>query len=132
MPARRVLTLTLLLLFCSGTLLYSDEAVPAAYSPDEFPGWALDLRRGEIIAIGVFPIALLASSVFYDVIRFGYQSARAGQFDADYAPWFFSPPGAPGLTDRERVGILVGAAAISVTVALVDNLLGRRERRGNR
>ncbi len=121
--------IALLLLVCVGGLfsLAADNRTPAPYSPDEFPGWALDLRRGEIVAIGVFPISLLASRLLYDVVRFGYQSARSGEFRQDYAPWFFAPPDAPALTDGERVGILLGAVGISITIALVDFWLGRRE-----
>jgi hypothetical protein len=127
---RRYTALLMILLLCS--FLYADTAVPTPYHPDEFPRWALDLRRGEIIAFGVFPLSLLASSLLYDLGRFGVRSVQAGRLDADYAPWFFAPPGAPELTDGERIGILVGAVGISVTIALVDHLLGRRERRAGR
>lgn len=132
MGSHRLTALVVLILFGSSLSLGAEAVVATPYSPDEFPRWALDLRRAEIVAIGVFPIALLASSLLYGVIRFGYQSARAGELDRDYAPWFFAPPGAPGLTDGERVGILAGAGAISITVALADHILGRRERRGQR
>ncbi|TVR01828.1 MAG: hypothetical protein EA403_09915 [Spirochaetaceae bacterium] len=124
--------LAVLLLVALGGVLFADTAVPQPYSPDEFPRWALNLRRGEIIAFGVFPISLLATTLLYDVGRFGFRSLQAGRFDADYAPWFFASPGAPGLTDGERVGILIGAAGLSITVAVVDYLLGRRESRENR
>ena len=118
-----------LLVFAVGGVLAADTVVPQPYSPDEFPRWALELRRGEIIAFGVFPISLLATTLLYDVGRFGFRSIQAGRVDADYAPWFFASPGAPGLSDSERIGILIGAAGLSVTIAVVDHLLGRRERR---
>ena len=124
---RRLVALVLIVALCAPLL--AETAIPEPYSPDEFPRWALNLRRGEIIAFGVFPISLLATTLLYDVGRFGFRSIQAGRFDADYAPWFFAPPGTPGLTDGERLGILIGAAGLSVTIAVVDHLLGRRERR---
>lgn len=132
MRCRRAIALLLLLCCCGLLTVPADNRTPAPYTPEEFPGWALDLRRGEIIAIGSFPISLLASRLLYDVVRFGYQSARSGRFNQDYAPWFFAPPDAPALTDGERVGILFGAVGISLTIALVDFWLGRREARGRR
>ena len=129
MRPRRCVALLLLMVMLTGMspAAHADNATPAPYTPQEFPGWALNLRRGEIIAIGVFPISLLASSILYDVVRYSYQ-----RFDPDYAPWFFAPPGAPQLSDAERVGILFGAVGISLTIAVVDFMLGRRERRGGR
>lgn len=132
MTWRRLVALLLLVCVGGSLTLFAENRPPAPYTADEFPGWALDLRRGEIVAIGVFPISLLASRLLYDVVRFGYQSARSGEFRQDYAPWFFAPPDAPELTDGERVGILIGAVGISLTIALVDFWLGRRAGRARR
>ncbi len=110
-----------------GTIPGIDDPVP--YSPDEFPQWSRDLRRGEIIALGVFPIAMIVSGLGYQVGRFTYRSIRAGEADADSAPWFFSPEGGPVYNNQERVGLVVSGVVISVGVAVADYLLGRRERR---
>ncbi|MCG8477707.1 MAG: hypothetical protein MI724_01325 [Spirochaetales bacterium] len=104
-----------------------DDPVP--YSPEEFPQWSRDLRRGEIIALGVFPIAMIVSGLGYQAGRFAYRSIEAGEADADSAPWFFSPEGGPVYNNQERVGLVVSGVVISVGVAVADYLLGRRERR---
>ena len=104
-----------------------DDPIP--YDPEEFPQWSRDLRRGEIIALGAFPIAMIVSGLGYQVGRFAYQSIAAGEVSREYAPGFFSPQGGARYTEQERIGLIVSGAAISVGVAIADYLLGRREAR---
>ncbi len=126
--------LALVLLLCfsasvlpaqSGGNAGSAGAAPEPYSPDEFPGWARDLRRGEIIALGSFPVVLLLANVGYDAVRFGRESLKAGEWNYTYAPWFFGPPDKPPLTEDERIGVILTAAGMSVGVALIDFIIGR-------
>ncbi|MEX2443083.1 MAG: hypothetical protein WD492_05735 [Alkalispirochaeta sp.] len=100
---------------------------PAPYNPEEFPKWARDLRRGEIIALGAFPVAMIVSGIGYQLGRFAYQSIDAGQVQPEYAPGFFSPQTGPRYTNSESVGLIVSGALISVGVAVADFLLGRIE-----
>lgn len=102
---------------------------PMPYSPDEFPQWARDLRRGEIVTIGVFPFTLLYTSLAYDLIRFVAESISTGAIATNYAPWFFAPPTKPPLTPAENVGLLVSATTLAVGVGVVDFVLGRVEQR---
>jgi hypothetical protein len=102
---------------------------PAPYEPEEFPTWARDLRRGEIIAFGAFPVAMIVSGIGYQLGRFAYQSVRAGQVQPEYAPGFFSPQSGPRYNNSERVGLIVSGAIISAGVAVADYILGRREER---
>lgn len=104
-----------------------DEPLP--YDPEEFPAWSRDLRRGEIVALGSFPITMILSGFTYQLGRFAYQSALAGQATTEYAPWFFSTSTEPRYTNDERIGLIISAATLSVGVAVLDYLLGRRERR---
>ena len=98
---------------------------PAPYQPDEFPQWTKDLRRGEIITVGVFPFAYLVTNAAYDLGRFLFMTA-AGNSDANnYAPWFFAPPTKPQLSQGEIVGILVGSIAVSALVAVLDYAIGK-------
>ena len=101
-----------------------DEPVP--YDPDEFPLWARDLRRGEIIAIGAFPIAMIITSIGYELGRFGYQSIRNGEPDVRYAPWFFSTNPEGAFNNGERIGLVLSSALLSTGVALIDLFLGKR------
>ncbi|MFW5693880.1 MAG: hypothetical protein ACOCYB_01835 [Alkalispirochaeta sp.] len=102
---------------------------PAPYEPDEFPQWARDLRRGEIIAFGAFPVAMIISGIGYQLGRFAYYSIDAGRVEPEYAPGFFSPQSGPRYDSSERIGLIVSGAIISAGVAVADYLLGRREDR---
>jgi hypothetical protein len=100
---------------------------PIPYDPTEFPEWSRDLRRGEIIALGAFPVAMIVSGLGYQLGRFGYQSIRAGEVAGEYAPGFFTPSDGARYNSDERVGLIISGAVISAGVALADYLLGRRE-----
>jgi hypothetical protein len=100
---------------------------PIPYDPTEFPEWSRDLRRGEIIALGAFPVAMIVSGLGYQIGRFGYQSIRAGEVAGEYAPGFFAPSDGARYDSDERVGLIISGAVISVGIALADYLLGRRE-----
>jgi hypothetical protein len=91
---------------------------PVPYAPEEFPQWSRDLRRAEIIAIGVFPIAFFLSNLTYGIARFAING-----FDSAYAPWFFAPPDAPPLTSPEKTGLLLTSIGVSLTISLIDLLL---------
>lgn len=102
--------------------------MPLPYDPAEFPAWSRDLRRGEIIALGSFPITMILSGLTYQLGRFAYQSAVAGEPRSEYAPWFFSTGTGPRYNNEERIGLIVSAATLSIGVALLDYVLGRREK----
>lgn len=105
-----------------------DGDAPLPYSPEEFPTWARDLRRGEIVALGAFPIALILTNVSYRLGRFTVESIQRGEFATEYAPAFVSPEQRAPQTDEEQLTLLLTSGVLSVAVALADYLLGRRER----
>ena len=107
----------------------SDGSEPIPYTPEEFPGWARDLRRGEIVALGSFPVALILTNLSYRLGRFTIESLERGEFATEYAPAFVSPEQRAGLSEDQRLTMILTAGGVSVTVALVDYLLGRIERR---
>ena len=104
-------------------------AEPRPYEREEFPEWAWDLRRGEIIALGVFPVAMIVSGIGFQLGRFAIESSRAGEFSQEYAPFFLSTDTGPRYNEQERIGLLISAGIISTGVAVADYLLGRLERR---
>jgi hypothetical protein len=108
------------------------ETEPEPYDPEEFPAWSRDLRRGEIVALGSFPVMLLLTNISYDLVRFGRESLEAGEWNYTYAPWFFGPPDKPPLTEDERIGVIATAAGISVSVALIDFFIGKMTNREER
>ena len=103
-----------------------DQDAPVPYSPDEFPRWTRDLRRGEIVTVGAFPVAMIVAGLLYQVGRFSYQSAQAGSAAMDYAPWFLSTSNEPRYDEQERRALVASGVGISIGVALVDFVIGRR------
>lgn len=101
------------------------EAEP--YERDEFPGWALMLRRGEIVALGALPVSLLASRLLYGLGRFTVQSIATRSLATAYLPELFAPPGAVPLTRQDNLRIVVGALTISGIIAIIDYALGKSE-----
>ncbi len=98
------------------------EPQPLPYASDEFPQWLHDLRRGEIITIGAFPIVYLFTQLGYNIYRY---SVHGG--DSQYAP--LGNPNQVPYSNSETIGVLLGAASLSVVVATADYLIGRARAR---
>lgn len=96
-----------------------EQPVPEPYDPNEFAPELRHLRRGEIVAVGAFPFALLLSTIVYDYARWagdGFSEATAPFGRAlDQDPF----------DDEEKVGIVLAAAGVAVVVALADYLIGQ-------
>ena len=92
---------------------------PEPDAPAEFAPALRHLRRGEIIAVGAFPFALLLSTIVYDYARWagdGFSEATAPFGRAlDQDPF----------DDDEKVGIVLAAAGVAVAVAVADYLIGQ-------
>lgn len=122
-PRGRLAVLALLLAVSSS--LAAQESAP--YDPAEFPNWALELRRAEIIAVGAFPVVAILTNVAYQLGRFAYWSVQQGAPAAEYAPALFSAGGSVPYTQRERRGLLIANVSLSAVVATIDWYLGTRE-----
>ncbi len=109
------------LLFFLGNWVWTEDLKtkdPVPYAPEEFPSWARALRRGEIVALGLFPFVFLFSSLAYDTFRF---AASGG--NPNYAPGPFQNPGAAPLSQQERMGVLVVSVSVSALLAFVDYII---------
>ena len=94
-----------------------DPLMPEDYDPDEFPLWAQDLRRYEIISIGSFPITFLLGSLVYD-----FSIAAANGFEPEY--------GLGTQRSNRDIGIIIGAAAASsLVIATIDLAITINRRR---
>lgn len=102
---------------------------PVPYERSEFPEWAHALRRAEVTAIGSLPLTLFGVRLIYGFARYAAHGfASAGSEPAtwpDVRPFPFGPIGGSGLTDTEELGIIIGAVALSLTIALIDADLQR-------
>lgn len=68
MRARRFLCVIMLALLAVPPLRAADDE-PEPYSEDEFPQWARDTRRLEIITLGSLPFTTLCASLLYSAWR---------------------------------------------------------------
>jgi hypothetical protein len=87
------------------------------------PLWLKDLRRGEIVAFGSFPLSIFWTSFFMDVYR-----TASHDWDNRYAPWPFKGAGAVGMTDLEVVTMFTIAISGSIAVAVADHFIMRYRR----
>ncbi|HUI69106.1 MAG TPA: hypothetical protein VL354_01210 [Spirochaetia bacterium] len=121
MSRRAVLVLLACILvagFPSGA--FAQDHQPQPYSPDEFQGWMKDLWRAEVILVGSFPITLFLTLESYDLYRY----FNTG-FNATYAPWPFNTGSALNLTAQDQTFIIITAVGLSLTVAVIDFMIGR-------
>ncbi len=95
-----------------------DDYVP--YSRDEFPRWARDLRRFEIVFFGTIPFSFLYTSAGYSLYRYG-----SSNWDPAYAPALLGNKTPPILTTAEKFDIIYTAAGVSFAAAFVDFIIGR-------
>lgn len=104
---------------------------PVPYERSEFPEWAHALRRAEVVALGALPITLIGVRLVYGFARYaahGFTADGAGSPPAtwpDVRPFPFGPIGGSDLTDTEEIGLIIGAVALAVTIALIDADLQR-------
>lgn len=109
-----------------------ESVEPEPWNEDEFAPWLVDTRRAEVIALGAFPVAVLVNGLVYQLGRFTYVSVERGEVATDVAPWFFrTEPGDRYTLDEQR-GLLISAAVVSVAIATIDYLIGRRSDRRSR
>jgi hypothetical protein len=87
----------------------------------DFPQWAKDFRRFDIIAFGSFPFSMFFVNFFYDFYRWnkanGMDFSSAGRA---YAPWPFKSAGAVEKTAFEFRSTIIMAASLSIVFAAVD------------
>ncbi len=101
---RKVIGILLVFTILS-TPLFAGE--PVEYQVDEFPQWAVDVRRGETLFFGSLPFTFALTSVTYSVAQ-----------NVGMSPLH--------TTDLGEAAIVLGSAALlSVTIALIDYFIGQ-------
>ena len=100
-----------------------DDMGTTYFDMSEFPLWARDLRRGEIIAFGAFPFAYFLANFSYDAMRW---SNNGG--DNRYAPWPFNSAGTIEKTQEEKIATIGFAAGVAIVIAIVDYRIMRARR----
>jgi hypothetical protein len=101
-----------------------NEPSPKPYAADEFPQWAQDLRRFEVISLGSWPISYFWTNIIYDIARWAVLAIQGnGTEAARMAPLFFAPANKPPNTDAETTGIILGSVGLALAVGLADHLI---------
>ena len=90
------------------------------YQKDEFPRWAQDLRRFEIVFFGTIPFSFLYTSMGYSLYKYG-----AHNWDSAYAPAILGNKTPQILMNSEKIQIIYTALGVSFTAAVMDFILGK-------
>lgn len=115
------ITAFLMMLVYTCCLLFSqassqNTASPEPYSPAEFPDWANQIRRTEIITLGSLPFTTLFVNTLFGLFRY---------VNSDLNPEYFPNPlakssSAANLSEKDQKNIFFTAVSVSVVVGLID------------
>ncbi len=98
----------------------TESLEPVPYSEDEFPQWAKDLRRAEIITFGALPFVTAGATVGYSTFQYlsGSRDSFPNPFDKNN-----------GYSTGEIVGIVGASLGVSATVGLTDFIISYVQRK---
>ncbi len=89
------------------------------YEEQEFPKWARNLRRGEVIFFGTVPFTFFISGFSFDLYRYA-----VNDFNPDLAPALLGNTTPPILTNNEKLQIIAFSVSFSFILSILDYLLG--------
>lgn len=93
---------------------------PLPYQDIEFPQWAHDVRRYEVIMFGSFPLTYILSSLVYEGVNLATGSNEEG----------FSIYSDKNQDDLAI--LLISSASISVAIATADLIIGKIKKKKQR
>jgi hypothetical protein len=93
------------------------------YNSHEFPLWARDLRRAEIVAFGSFPFTVILGTLAVETVTYLNHNG-----DSRYLPWPLKPAGGFAMSRDDRFLALGVAAVGSVLISLADFLIVQHKR----
>lgn len=99
----------------------------------DFPQWAKDMRRFDIIAFGSYPLAYFFTNIAFDTYR--WNQTNGMDFSEEgrrYAPWPLKTAGYVEPTAEEfRRNVLI-AAGVALTIATIDLLIFKLKQNSQR
>jgi hypothetical protein len=119
----RVIAFFLAFVLLAGPVFAADPVVIEPYTKDEFPQWAKDLRRTEIITLGSLPFVTLTVTLAYSLI-----SWSASGF-SENTPNLFSKTTDDSMRESDMITILIISGGISVALGLVDLFVNMHKRK---
>ncbi len=117
----KLFIIILFLLFLLTGFSYAGDNLPdyEPYEDSEFPQWAKDLRRGEIIFFGTIPFTFFVAGFSYDFYIYA-----SNNYDSTYAPALFGNKTPPILSNTEKLQIIGLSVSLSSFLAILDYILG--------
>jgi hypothetical protein len=112
-PVRLVLAVLVFLAAVPGIGAQSNTGTTPNEDAVEWPQFAKDIRRFDVISFGVFPFAYLLTGIGYDLIR-----SAQHDWDTAYYPW--PVKGSAEWTSDDYRKVLLGSAIVSLSVAAID------------
>jgi hypothetical protein len=107
--------------------------VSTSLDTNEFPQWAKDIRRWEIVAFGSFPFTMFTTTFFMDTSRWADNNGMSWSEEGRrYAPWPFKSAGAIDMTNRQHEMTLAIAAGLSAAIAFTDFIVVQIKRHQER
>jgi hypothetical protein len=103
------------------------------FDTTDFPQWAKDLRRWNIITFGLYPFSIFAVTFTTEMIHWyeanGLDWSESGR---QYAPWPFKSAGSIEMTNDEYVRTILLALGLSAAVAVIDLIIVNIKRSNER
>ncbi len=111
--ASKIFLFVCTLFFATNNFIFaSDSTTPEPYAEDEFPQWAKDLRRTEIITFGSMPFVTIGVTMGYG--GYLYFSKQTSSFPNPFSK------GDSSFTEEQQINILCLSSLISVGLGVTD------------
>ena len=107
----------------------SSDSSSQTFDTTDFPQWAKDMRRWDIIAFGSFPFSIFTVTFFSDLSR--WNNANRMDFSEEgrrYAPWPLKSTGGVEMTKEEYERTILIAAGLSIAIAFTDLIIVKIKR----
>ena len=118
----RYLFMFILLIFFTSNICpqSTTTGVNNSFDTTNFPQWAKDLRRWEIVAFGTYPFTMFTTIFAMDTYRWINEGMDWSDEGRRYAPWPLKSAGAVDMTNKQYEMTMAIAAGASVALAIID------------
>lgn len=114
--SKGVIFFLILFVSCRSFLFAAENTTAEKYQEGEFPQWAMDLRRTEIITFGSLPLVTLGTSLAYGGILFA--SGAVSEF-----PNPFSKDSSAALSSDQQMQVFFISLGTSLLLGIIDYVI---------
>lgn len=94
------------------------DLLPEEYDPDEYPDWALKVRRATVVFAGSYPL-----SVFFTKLGMDFYDYAIHDFNSDYSPAIMGGGSKTDYSKGEIKRVALAALAVSGVVTAIDFII---------